>query len=550
MNKYGFGESIDSSFPSNPPIMILTALKVKLAAMVVVAGIDTDALKNMSPEMKATLDQLAKDQQDQSKDLNAVMTEAVNKINELAGKGDPDANYALGRWTVTGVLQGATVDQTIAFYKAAADKDQVPAKSELGQILLQAFPQDAAKVGEAVELIKAAEAGGDRAARRLLANLHLNGVANLEKSAEKARDLLLKGSEEGDGEATFMLYQLYTAGVTGSEVAKDDKKALDYLVKAANEQSNPVAMSTLGARYFNGDQPAAGGATLVEKNPEKAMEMFTKAADQGNPAANRLLAEIHEEGLGGQKKDPKKALEFYSKAANGRDAAALFRMGVASELGWMDSESKEVLVQPNPKNALDLYRLAAQNGDVRALYNVGVYYEAGNVVDKDVEKAFALFRRAAESGVAEAIQKVGLAYQNGQGIQQDPIAAKAWFELGSNANFAPSQISLGAMYEMGVGVRPNAQTAANQYGLAADQGQPLAMLRLASLYERGAATQNEKPDFVKAWTFAKKAVDASDSAPVAVQYIEALEKQMSAEDKAEAKKVYDAAKAADAAKAK
>jgi TPR repeat protein len=317
---------------------------------------------------------------------------------------------------------------------------------------------------------------------------------------------------------------------------------LELLKKAAEEQSNPVAMSTLGARLFNGDQPTEGGAALVEKNPENAMKMFTQAADKGNPAANRLLAQIHEEGLGGQKKDLKKALEFYSKAANGRDPEALFRMGVASEQGWMDADSKEVLVQPNAKNALDLYRLAAQNNDLRALYNVGVYYENGNVVDKDVDKAFELFKRAAESGVPQAMQKVGLAYQNGQGVKQDLVAAKSWFEAGSNANFAPSQLSLGAMYEMGSGVGANAGAAANQYSLAADQGLPLAMLRLASMYERGIATPKNEPDFVKAWNYAKQAVDASQNADVAVQYLTALEKLMNDEQKAQAKKVFEAAK--------
>ncbi len=523
-------------------MLLTTALKAKLAALVVVAGIDTDQLTT-SNEMKTILEQLAKDQQDTSKDLNAVMTEAVNKVNELATNGDQDANYTLGRWTVVGVLQGATLDQTVGFYKAAADKGQVAAMSELGQIMLQAYSQDATKVAEAVELIQKAEAGGDNAARRLLANLHLNGVGKLERSAEKARELLSKGSEAGDGEATFMLYQLYTAGVDGS-VVKDDKKALEYLKKAAEEQGSAAAMSALAARLFNGDQPTEGGAALVEKNPEKAIAMFTQSAEKGNAAANRLLAQIHEEGLGGQNKDLKKALEFYSKAASGRDAEALFRLGVASEAGWVDPDSKDILVPQNPKNALDLYRLAAQNGDPRALYNVGVYYEQGNVVDKDMDKAFALFKRAAEMGVPPAMQKVGLAYQNGQGVQQDLVAAKSWFEMGSNANFAASQLSLGAMYEMGGGVQANPSLATNQYTLAADQGEPMAMLRLASMYERGTASSKNEPDLVKAWNYAMQAVDASNKADLAVKYLEALEGQMSADQKTQAQKVYDAAKKA------
>lgn len=522
--------------------MFLTAIKIKLAAMLVVAGIDMDELKTMSPELRMTLDQLAKDQEDTSKDLNAVMTAAVTKVSELAKQGDPDANYAMGRWAVTGVIPNVDLETTLSFYRAASEKGQVPAKSELGQILFQAYPQDNTKIGEAVKLIQDAEAAGDRTARRVLANLHLNGVANIEKNPEKARDLLLQGSTAGDGEATYMLFQLYTSGVTGS-ILKDDKKALDYL-KQATEQGNAVAMSTLGARMFNGDQPTAGGVALVEKNPEKALEMFEKAAEKGNAAAYRLLATIYEEGLGGQKKDLKKAVELYAKAASGRDAEALFRMGVASELGWTHPDSKEELVQKNPKNALDLYRLAAQNGDVRATYNVGVYYEAGNVVDRDLEKAFGLFKRAADAGVREAMQKVGMFYQNGQGVGQDLVAAKAWFEAGSNANFAPSQLSLGAMYEMGAGVRANPTAAANQYSLAADQGMPLAMLRLASMYERGVATTKNEPDLVRAWSFAKQAVEASEGTEIAVNYLEALEKQMKPEQITEAKKIFEQRKAA------
>jgi len=47
---------------------------------------------------------------------------------------------------------------------------------------------------------------------------------------------------------------------------------------------------------------------------------------------------------------------------------------------------------------------------------------------------------------------------------------------------------------------------------------------------------------VKAWNYAKQAVEASQNADVAVQYLEALEKQMNDEQKAQAKKVFEAAK--------
>jgi hypothetical protein len=70
---------------------------------------------------------------------------------------------------------------------------------------------------------------------------------------------------------------------------------------------------------------------------------------------------------------------------------------------------------------------------------------------------------------------------------------------------------------------------------------PLAMIRLASLNERGVVSG--KPDLVKAWVYAQQAVDASKEAKDAVAYRDALEKAMSPEQKAEAKKVLEQKKA-------
>ncbi|MCB1225299.1 MAG: SEL1-like repeat protein [Verrucomicrobiales bacterium] len=518
--------------------MLLTAIKVKLAAMVVVAGINTDEIKDISPEMKSTLEQLAADQKNTEKDVNASLTAALTKIRELAENGDKDANYTLGRWTATGVVQGATLPQTIAFYRLAADKGQIQAKAELGQILIQASAQDPEKLKEGVELIKEAEAGGSNDARLILAKFHMSGVGGVEHSATKAEQLLQKGSEAGDGNATFALYQLYGAGVDGpaGTILKDDKKALEFLKKAA-DQGNSEAMRTLGTRYFTGDQGA--GTPLVEKNPEKALDMFNKAAEKGNSAANLLLSAIYLQGQDDIKRDVKKGLDFLAKAASGNNAAALFQLGTFSESGLGDPDTKEVLLQPNVKNALDLYRRAAQNGDPRAVFNVGVYYENGVVVDRDFEKAFQMYRAAANSGVVQAMHKLGAFYQSGQGVAQDVVAARSWYEMGSENNFAASQVALGAMYEMGVGTRQNATAAANQYLLAADQGDALAMIRLANMYQRGAATPKAQPDLVRAWTYAKMAVDASNSNQQAVAFLSELEKKMSKEQLEESKKIYD-----------
>ena len=540
------------------PHMLLTALKVKLAAMVAVAGIDTADMTNPSPDLTKVLDALAADQAAAQKaatdkttgpDVNKSFNEALAKINELAKKGDKDAQYALAHW---GVLSNSNVSDIIDLYRKASGQGQALAKVELAQVLLKAFPQDQERAKEAVTLIQEAEKADNKIARRLLANLYLAGAPNVgvEQSLEKAKSLLEQGSAAGDGEATLGLSQLYAAGVTG--LAKDEQKSLDYLIKAT-EQKNAVAMSTYAARLFDGDPTTADSKALVKKDPTKAMAMFEDAANTGFAAANRLLGAIYENGLGGNAKNLKKAVEYYSKAANGNDAQALFRLGNFFEAGISEGEGEKAvaIVQQNAKSALDLYRLAAQNGSSEAFYNVGVYYETGTVVDKDPVKAFAFLLKAATSGVPQAQFRLAGLYQQGSGTSQDVVAALAWFDRAASAGFAPAQIALGQMFESGAGLgRANPAAAATQYEAAAEAGVPLAMLRLASLNERGLTNIKDNtavPNMARALAYADLAVDASNKAEQAVQYRDALKAKMKAEDIAEAKKIYDSKKKSDSA---
>ena len=536
--------------PPYQPHMLLTALKVKLAALVAVAGIDTAELQTPSTELVSTLQKLADDQsaaqkavQDKTNgpDVNKSFNDALAKIKELASKNDKDAQYTLAHW---GVLNNSNVNDIIDLYRKASAQGQILAKVELAQVLLQAFPQDQERVKEAVQLVKDSEAGGNKLGRRLLANLYLAGAPNVEiqQNVETAKSLLEKGSTEGDGEATLGLSQLYASGVPG--LAKDDQKSLEFLIKAA-DQKNAVALSTYAARLFDGDPTTGTAKPLVQKDPAKAMKLFEDAANSGFAAANRLLGAIYENGLGGNTKDLKKAVEYYSKAGNGNDAQALFRLGNYFEAGLRNGsdDKAEVIIQQNAKSALDLYRLAAQNGSAEAFFNVGVYYETGTVVDKDLTKAFSFLLKAATSGIPQAQFRLAGLYQQGGGVTQDPIAALAWFQRASAGNFAPAQIALGQLLETGAGIgSPEYAGAALQYEAAAEQGVPLAMLRLASLNERGLTNIKENkanPNLARALAYADLAVDASNSAEIAVKYRDELKKNMKADEIAEAKKIYD-----------
>ena len=67
-------------------------------------------------------------------------------------------------------------------------------------------------------------------------------------------------------------------------------------------------MNNLGAMY----QEGRGGLALDDA---KAVELYRKAADLGNPGAMVHLAFMYETGRGGLHKDKKKAKDLRQKAA-------------------------------------------------------------------------------------------------------------------------------------------------------------------------------------------------------------------------------------------
>jgi hypothetical protein len=536
--------------------MLLAALKLQLAALVTVAGINTDDIK--SDAVKTELTKLEAAQKSASGgtggDVNQAINAAVQAITKAAEGGDADANYAIALWSRLGVINGLDANTVLSMYDKASKGGNVPAMSELGGILLQNFPQDTDKVKQGIKLIQDAEAKDNAAARRALAQITLQGVpaAGIERDVTKALGLLEKGSAAKDGEATYNLAQAYAAGIaerqqdgTPKELLKQDEaKALEYLKKAV-EQEHAPAMNDYGARMFQGDKDGKG------KDPKAAIDLFTKASIKGNAAAHRLLGSIYEQGLGEQTKDIKKAAEHYMTAARGNDGVAQLWMGNVTQTGLLadsaqgkkqeELKPEDVLIAPNPSQALTFYRLAAQSGLPQAMYNVGIFYENGAVVDKDPLKAFQLVQKAATSGIPVAAFRLGSYYQQGLGVAQDIVAAAAWFERAAKAGVPQAQLVYGVMLENGSGVEPSIAAAAAMYEKAADQGNAQAMVNLAQIYERGAIGGSKNP--ARAWEYASLAVDASNGDAKAKEYRDTIAKGLSKAELEKATKSYEEKKA-------
>ncbi len=525
-------------------ILAAAACLQSAALAALVAGIETNDLVTPSAELDKVIKTLEAEQAKVQKDpqnasANGDWTKAFNaavtQVQELANKKDPNAAYVLAKWGILVGGNNVNVNSIVDLYRAAGS---IPAAQiELAQVLLNGFRQDADKTREAVNLIVEAEKSGNKLARRMKAQLHLSGSAApiIAQDNKAAVELLEKASADGDGDATLGLYQIYSRGVTG--YAQDFAKALEYLKTAAEKQSNATALGEYGARLLAGDTGDGKGApNLVTKNVQQALKMFEDAAKGGLAAANRILGQIYEGGVGENgadvKPDLKKAIEYYGKAAQGSDPAALFRLAQASETGVASTgakpddkgnwDPKDILVQPNGKNALDLYRMAAQNNAAEAFFAVGRFYETGTVVDKDPEKAFALYIRAANAGVLAAMNQLAGLYANGAGVTQDIIAAGGWYKRAADGGYPAAKIAYGMMAEQGTGMERNGVVAERYYSEAAALGAPLAMIRLSTLHLSG--VEAGKPNYPLAWAYAQLASEVTKGQSAEInQYVSALE---------------------------
>lgn len=524
--------------------MIQSLITIKLVAMASALGLNTSEwAKPVSPKMEAQVQKLEDAMKEIGKGKADQMQESINTavkdIQELADKGDKDAQYAIGLLLSQSKEQGA-LEKVLGYYAKAAEQGQVQAMNNLG-FIIAGSSKDPEKQKEGITWIKKASDLGNNPARRNMAQIYLNGMGGMPKDVAAAEKLLVTASGEKDMDATYLLSQFYMGA--GGKEKQDDKQGWDYLNKAATG-GNANALDALGSLYLQGGKV---GAMEIKADIKVAVDKFKTLADQKNPVGLRKMATILEQGLpeASVEKDFKKAFEYYAAAAQGNDAFAEFRLGSFYDTGVkVDPKSEKFDVEPNPAAALNLYRLAAQNNFPLASYNVGVFYEQGRTVDKDLQKAFAYYSQAAQAGVAISMQKIGEFYLNGIGTIKDPVAAAGWFYRSAAAGLPEGHLSYGIVTEAGLVEKDSPfYAAADSYMQAADSVNASdtvklnAFVRLGLLYARGVMVpknDSPKPDFDRAYVFLQQAVDVDPKNAQAVALRDEAAKKLDATAKKKA----------------
>ncbi|MDM8565666.1 CHAT domain-containing protein [Candidatus Halobeggiatoa sp. HSG11] len=145
--------------------------------------------------------------------------------------------------------------------------------------------------------------------------------------------------------------------------------AVELYEKAANE-GNPDALTNLGNMYEKG--------LGVDKNEVEAAKLYERAAtDHNHSIASLKLGKLYDDGRGVEK-DISKARYFFQRAADFHNLSA--------------DNTKDFIEQ--------LLELAKH--DANAQYELGLLYEQGLIVAKDEKEAMKWFRKAAKQGHEKA----------------------------------------------------------------------------------------------------------------------------------------------------
>lgn len=221
-----------------------------------------------------------------------------------------DLFYKLGQMFKLGLGTDSDVTKAIEYFRCSAEMNNKNGLFEYGKALLigEHIPQN---TDSAVKLLEKAVKLKNRNAKRFLALEYISGE-HLEQDIEKGIALLTECADSGDVIACYRLGKIY---LQGEIMPQNLDKAEKYLLLAEDSEYTQYALAKLylqeekydiqkAVNYF--ENCAAKnhwasyqlgriylfGAKDIERDKEKAVEWFTKSANDGNEYAQAMLDNI------------------------------------------------------------------------------------------------------------------------------------------------------------------------------------------------------------------------------------------------------------------
>lgn len=315
---------------------------------------------------------------------------------------------------------------------------------------------------------------------------------------ETAIQCFLKAANSGYREAMFHL----AVGISRRYFPVSAAKP--WIVQCA-ALKHPESMIALGEMHLHGD--------CIEQSTDKALEIFQKVAEAGNPVGLYHLGMAHK-SFG----DIDNALKYLTEAGEQNYGPAYLALGYLYESGiGVTRDLTEALrhydaafihgsisglvhaafiyeqegPMKNLERAMRLYEKAAAANEPYALFKMGQYIEEGKVLPKRLKEAFSYYSKSAELGYDHAIPAIGRCYLMGIGVTKDISKALEYFTAGAEKEIPESNYWIGVMYIDGH-LEDDVEKAKYHLKLAADGGFQKAQSVLETSSKRGFLISGEE----------------------------------------------------------
>lgn len=223
------------------------------------------------------------------------------------------------------------------------------------------------------------------------------------------------------------------------------------------------AQYALGKKYRDGQG--------VERNIQKAVELFTLAAKQGNSFAAFALGKMYLSDDPALSRNVAAALKWITNAAEHGNQFAQYYLGKLLLKGTDD-------ISQDTNSALRWLLASVEQGNVHAEYALAMAYLKGESVPKDSLKAMELLKRTSSREHHFAQYQLGKLLLQGEDVPKDVVAAVHWLTASAMHGNQYAQYALGKLYLLGKGVEKDKDRAAKWFQMAANQGNEYAQYYL------------------------------------------------------------------------
>ena len=284
---------------------------------------------------------------------------------------------------------------------------------------------------------------------------------------------LIKLAEGGDVFAADELGGVYS---NGEGIEKDINKAKQWILLVANH-GHAIAMNNLGNLYF------------AESEYTKANEWYEKAGEAGYDWGWYNLAGSYCDG-NGVEKNMQKAVQLYEKAYEIGGAAAGKSANQIGSIYWNEKKHTE---------AKEWFEKSSEAGYDWSWYNIAGFYCDGRGIERDTQKAIQLYGKTYEIGGAAAgksANQIGDIYLN----EKKYTEANEWYKKAGEAGCDWGWYNLAESYHNGAGVEKDMQKAVQLHEKAYEIGGAVAgksANQIGNIYWRNERKYTEANEWYK-----------------------------------------------------